>query len=87
MNFNGLNHLDFYIGAVALSIMFVTTILILLGLKFRSTGYKIVVLLLSFGTSVLAYFCFRHELNFTMIGSLFVIETGVGFWIALSRRR
>jgi CHASE2 domain-containing sensor protein len=86
MNFNGLNDLDFYFGAIALAIMFVTAIFILLGLKFRSTGYKIFVLLLTLGTSVLAYFSFRHEMNFPIIGSLFLIETGMGIWIIFVRK-
>jgi CHASE2 domain-containing sensor protein len=86
MNFNGLNDLNYYIGSVALAIMFVTSVFILLGLKFRSSGYKIFVLLLTLGTSVLAYFCFRHEMNFPIIGSLFLIETAMGIWIIFVKR-
>jgi hypothetical protein len=86
MNFNGLDELDFYFGASALAIMFVTSVFILLGLKYSSTGYKIFVLLLTLGTSVLAYFCFRHEMNFPVIGSLFLIETGIGIRIIFVRR-
>jgi hypothetical protein len=86
MNFNGLNDLSYYIGSIALAIMFVTTLFILLGLKFRNTGYKIFVLLLALGTSVLAYFCFRHEMNFPIIGSLFLIETGIVFCIIFVKR-
>ena len=86
MNFNGLNDLSYYIGSIALAIMFVTAVFILLGLKFRSSGYKIFILLLTLGTSVLAYFSFRHEVNFPVIGSLFLIETGMGIWIIFVRK-
>jgi len=44
------------------------------------------VLFLSLGTSVLAYFCFRHEVNFPMIGALFVFESFVGFAILFVRK-
>lgn len=87
MNFSGLNDLDFYAGAIALVIMLLTFSGILLGLKFRNTGYKIVVLFLSLGTSVLAYFCFRHEINFPIIGSLFVFESFVGFALIFVRKK
>jgi hypothetical protein len=79
MNFNGLDHLNYTIGLYALAIMFVTVILILLGLKFRNLGYKAVVFVLSLGTLVLTYFCFRHEVNFPITGSLFLIESILGF--------
>lgn len=87
MNFNGLNKLDFYFGVVALVILVLTLTGILLGLKFRTTGYKIVVFILSLGTSVLTYFCFRHEINFPIIGSLFLVESLAGFVITFWRKR
>ncbi|AEA43266.1 hypothetical protein [Fluviicola taffensis] len=86
MNFNGLNNLTFYFGLAALAIMLVSLIGILLGLKFRSIGYKIVVLVLSLGAAVLSYFCFRHEFNFPMIGSLFLVESFIGFTIIFVRK-
>ena len=86
MNFNGLDNLDFYFGLTALVIMFVTLIGILLGLKFRSIGYKIVVFVLSLCAAVLAYFCFRHEIDFPIIGTLFSIECIIGFVIIFLRK-
>nr|WP_294862473.1 hypothetical protein [uncultured Fluviicola sp.] len=86
MNFNGLNDLDLYFGVAALAIMLVTLTGILLGLKFRTIGYKVVVLVLSLGVSVLSYFCFRHEINFPIIGSLFLVESLVGFAIIFVRK-
>lgn len=86
MNFNGLNDLFFYFGVAALVIMVITFIGILLGLKFRNIGYKIVVLILSLGAAVLSYFCFRHEFNFPMIGSLFLVESFIGFTIIFVRK-
>jgi hypothetical protein len=86
MNFNGLDDLDFYLGLIALAIMLVTLIGILLGLKFRSIGYKIVVFVLSLGTSVLTYFCFQHEINFPIIGTLFLVESFIGFAIIFVRK-
>lgn len=87
MNFNfNLSGLAFSLGVAALVIMTITFTGILLGLKFRSTGYKILVLILSLGTSVLSYFCFRHEMNFPIIGSLFLVESFVGFAILFVRK-
>jgi hypothetical protein len=86
INFNGLDDLSFYLAVTASVIMFLTFTGILLGLKFRSIGYKLFVLFLSLGTSVLAYFCFRHEINFPMIGALFVFESFVGFAIIFVRK-
>lgn len=88
MNFHlgGLNDLNFYFGVIALVLMAITLTGILLDLKIRSLGYKLFVLFLSLGTSVLAYFCYRHEVNFPMIGALFAIESAVGFVIVFMRK-
>ena len=87
MNFNGLDDLDFYFGVAALVILALTLTGILLGLKFRTTGYKIVVFVLSLGTSVLTYFCFRHEIDFPIIGSLFLVESLTGLMIVFLLKR
>jgi hypothetical protein len=84
MNLNGLKDLDLYFGATALGIMLIILIAILLGLKFRSIGYKIFVVILSLGLLIPVYFCFRHELNFPIIGTLFLIESLAGFLIAFN---
>jgi hypothetical protein len=85
IHFN-LDGLSFTLGVIAFVIMAITLTGILLGLKFRSIGYKIVVFILSLGASVLSYFCFRHEMNFPMIGTLFLFESFVGFVIIFVRR-
>lgn len=86
LNFN-LSGLAFTLGVPALVIMAITFTGILLGLKFRSTGYKLVVFILSLGTSALAYLCFRHEMNFPIIGTLFLAESFIGFTITFVRKR
>ena len=85
IHFN-LDGLSFTLGVIAFVIMAVTLTGILLGLKFRNIGYKIVVLLLSLGTAVLSFFCFQHEMNFPMIGTLFLFESFIGFVIIFVRK-
>ena len=87
MNFNfNLSGLAFTLGVAALVIIAITFTVILLGLKFRSIGYKIVVLILSLGAAALSFFCFRHEMNFPIIGTFFLVESFVGFAIVFVRK-
>ena len=84
---NGLEGLNLYFALIFCGFLLLQIILIFVGLKFKSRGYRIFLGTISVLMLILAFFCFQHELQFYLIGTAIMVSAFAGLFISFIRNK